>query len=425
MLQLLVADRDSGEHNSRCVITYITINEQGSVADLLNAYQAQTGRHGLTVHYRGNLLRDDAALWGLISDLQESSPRFTITSNGVVQVNVVVSSGQTFTLDSQSSDTVLELRQRIEHKANLRKQRLSFQGKLLLDEHLTVDSCGLYSGCTVHLTDAPVGSMNLYIRDSNGGTILLLDLELYHTIDDVKCLIQDEHDIAPDKYRLSAGSSWLRLNQGTLQQHGIEDSAQLCMVQPTQANTSNTSTNNGAPVRLRNVTALTGLQHKALAYMNSAPVWREVSAGLNAEGSCQNELCAAFGTGKLVIAQQHMTAFELGLTPCCCPVCSTEMCVLALGVRECAWRYDGVKHDGTQHSSEWSVLRGEDQYYRFKQLEPQLRDKWSRLVVTVRPADAPERSCAVCSFDCSDSNSAHEVCEDALADYAQQQAMQA
>jgi hypothetical protein len=72
-----------------------------------------------------------------------------------------------------------------------------------------VDSCGLYSGCTVHLTDAPIGSMNLYIRDSDGGTISLLDLEPYHTMDDVKRLIQDEYNIAPDQYRLSAGSSWL------------------------------------------------------------------------------------------------------------------------------------------------------------------------------------------------------------------------
>jgi hypothetical protein len=82
------------------------------------------------------------------------------------------------------------------------------------------------------------------------------------------------------------------------------------------------NTKRGIPLTLH-TQLLTGLQHKALAYMNSAPMWREVSAGLNVEGSCQNELCAAFGTGKLVIAQQHMTAFELGRTDCCCPVCST------------------------------------------------------------------------------------------------------
>jgi Ubiquitin family len=128
MLQLLVADLASGEHNSRCVVTYITVNEQSRVADLLSAYQAQTGRKGLTVHYRGDLLRDDATLWGLVPDLQESCPRFAIISNGVLQVNVIVSAEQTFTLDAQSSDTVLELRQRTEQKAGMRKQRLSFHG---------------------------------------------------------------------------------------------------------------------------------------------------------------------------------------------------------------------------------------------------------------------------------------------------------
>jgi Ubiquitin family len=157
---------------------------------LLDSYGIQTGRHGLRVHYRGNLLRDDAALWGLIPDLQESSPRFTIMSDGLLKVNGVVSSGHTFTLDAQSSDTVLDLRQRIQHKAGMRQQRLSFQDRILLDEHLSVDSYGLYSGCTVELTDAPVGSMNLYIKESNGGTISLLDVEPYHTIDDVKCLIR-------------------------------------------------------------------------------------------------------------------------------------------------------------------------------------------------------------------------------------------
>jgi hypothetical protein len=229
---------------------------------------------------------------------------------------------------------------------------------------------------------------------------------------------QDEHDIPPDQYRLSTGSSWLKLKNGTLLQHGIEDSAQLCMVQAAQASQG------CAPVRLRNVSALTGLQHNALAYMNSAPVWREVSAGLNVEGSCQNENCAAFGTGKLVVAQKHMLAFELG-TPCYCPVCSTEMCVLALGVRECAWRYDGIKRDGAQRSSDWSVLRGESQYYRFKQLAPQLSEKWSRLVVTVRAADAAESSCTVCGFDCCDGSTVHEACSDALTAYTQQQALQA